>query len=143
MVRRDLPKVREIERRCFEYPWNETDFEQCLRQRSCIGMVAERAQVVAGFMVYKVRCRRIQLVNLGVQPEYHRRGVGRELIEKLIGKLKNQGRTEIYCEVRERNLAAQLFLRSLGFRVSRIERQYYDAINEDCYVFKYLHKRER
>jgi len=41
MIRRDMPEVLEIEDRSFEFSWSEEDFIRCLRQRNCIGMVAE------------------------------------------------------------------------------------------------------
>jgi len=41
MIRRDMPEVMRTERASFEYAWTEDDFLRCLRQRNCIGMVAE------------------------------------------------------------------------------------------------------
>ena len=41
MIRRDMPEVLDVERSSFEFPWAEDDFIRCLRQRNCIGMVAE------------------------------------------------------------------------------------------------------
>ena len=41
MIRRDMSDVLEIENNSFEFPWFEEDFIRCLRQRNCIGMVAE------------------------------------------------------------------------------------------------------
>ena len=32
----------------FEFPWSEEDFIRCLRQRNCIGMVAEHDEQVVG-----------------------------------------------------------------------------------------------
>ncbi|MDR2763385.1 MAG: ribosomal-protein-alanine N-acetyltransferase RimI, partial [Planctomycetaceae bacterium] len=52
MVRRDFPEVMAIEKNCFEFPWQEEDFQVCLKQRNCIGMVAEIDSRVAGFMIY-------------------------------------------------------------------------------------------
>ena len=46
MIRRDMPEVLDIERDSFEFPWSEEDFMRCLRQRNCIGMVAERGDRV-------------------------------------------------------------------------------------------------
>ena len=54
MIRRDYAEVLAIEARGFEFPWCEDDFIRCLRQRNCIGMVAERDDRVAGFMVYEL-----------------------------------------------------------------------------------------
>jgi len=52
MIRRDMPEVVAIEREAFEFPWAEDDFTRCLRQRNCIGMVAEMADSVVAFMIY-------------------------------------------------------------------------------------------
>ena len=54
MIRRDMPEVLEIEQSSFEFPWTEEDFIRCLRQRNCIGMVAEYDEKVVGFMIYEL-----------------------------------------------------------------------------------------
>lgn len=41
MIRRDMAEVLNIEHDSFEFPWTEEDFLGCLRQRNCIGMIAE------------------------------------------------------------------------------------------------------
>ena len=48
MIRRDMPEVLQIEAASFEFPWLEDDFIRCLRQRNCIGMVAEYDDRVVG-----------------------------------------------------------------------------------------------
>ncbi|MEZ6091062.1 MAG: ribosomal-protein-alanine N-acetyltransferase RimI, partial [Pirellulaceae bacterium] len=50
MIRRDMPSVLDIEAACFEFSWSEDEFIRCLRQRNCIGMVAEENDQVVGFM---------------------------------------------------------------------------------------------
>ena len=52
MIRRDMAEVLDIERDSFEFNWTEEDFLSCLRQRNCIGMVAEHEGRVCGFMIY-------------------------------------------------------------------------------------------
>jgi ribosomal-protein-alanine N-acetyltransferase len=52
MIRRDMPEVLHTEQGAFEYAWTEEDFLRCLRQRNCIGMVAEQGEKVVGFMIY-------------------------------------------------------------------------------------------
>ena len=39
MIRRDMAEVLDIERQCFEFPWTEDEFINCLRQRNAIGMI--------------------------------------------------------------------------------------------------------
>jgi [ribosomal protein S18]-alanine N-acetyltransferase len=41
LIRRDMPAVLKIEDSSFEFPWREDDFIRALRQRNCIGMVAD------------------------------------------------------------------------------------------------------
>ena len=142
MIRRDMMEVLEIESRSFEFPWSEDDFIRCLRQRNCIGMVAEHDERVAGFMIYELHRNRLHILNFAVAAEFRRKGVGQQMVEKLIGKLSAQRRNRIMLEVRETNLAAQLFFRSLGFRAISVLRDFYVDTTEDAYLMQYRFRAE-
>jgi ribosomal-protein-alanine N-acetyltransferase len=142
MVRKDLPEVIDIERKCFEYPWAEGDFIATLRQRNCIGMVAEYQNRVAGFMVYEVPKNRIHLLNIAVSPEHQRSGFASQMIKKLTNKLITQGRSKITVEIRETNLPALLCFKSVGFRATVILKNFYEKMNEDAYSMQYTLKQE-
>jgi ribosomal-protein-alanine N-acetyltransferase len=137
MIRRDMPEVLEIERKAFEFPWFEEEFIRCLRQRNCIGMVAEHAERVVGFMIYELHKTRLHILNFAVAADVRRRGVGRQMIDKLIGKLSSQRRTRISLEVRETNLSAQVFFRASGFRATSVLHDFYDDSTEDAYLMQY------
>lgn len=140
MIRRDMPEVLAIENHSFEFPWSEEDFIRCLRQRNCIGMVAEFEERVVGFMIYELHKTRLHILNFAVRPDYRRRSVGAAMISKLIGKLSLQRRTKILLEVRETNLAAQLFFRRAGFRAVNVLRDFYDDTTEDAYLMQYCYQ---
>jgi ribosomal-protein-alanine N-acetyltransferase len=140
MIRRDMPEVLEIENQSFEFPWSEEDFVRCLRQRNCIGMVAEFEERVVGFMIYELHKTRLHILNFAVHPEYRRRGVGTSMVQKLISKLSHQRRNRILLEVRETNLSAQLFFREEGFRAISVLRDFYDDTTEDAYLMQYLYE---
>jgi ribosomal-protein-alanine N-acetyltransferase len=140
MIRRDMPEVLDIESAAFEYPWSEEDFIRCLRQRNCIGMVAEYDEGVVGFMIYELHKNRLHVLNFAVNPEFRRRGVGDQMIHKLISKLSHQRRNRILLEVRETNLAAQLFFRAAGFRAISVLRDYYDDTVEDAYLMEFRYR---
>jgi len=142
MLRRDLAEVQAIERQCFEFPWQEEDFRSCLDQRNCIGMVAEHGDRLVGFMIYEHQRHRIHVLNFAVAPDYQRRGVGTQMLAKLIGKLRSQRRSRIVLEVRETNLAAQLFFRENGFRAVGVLRGFYQDTPEDAYVMQYRYTPE-
>ncbi len=144
MIRRDMPDVLDIENQSFEFPWSDEDFIRCLRQRNCIGMVAEADDRIVGFMIYELHKTRLHLLNFAVAKDWRRRGIGEQMLRKLISKLSQQRRTRITLEVRETNLAAQLFFKNDGFRAVSVLRDFYDDTTEDAYVmqFRYMPKPE-
>ncbi len=140
MIRRDMADALDIENDGFEFPWSEDDFIRCLRQRNCIGMVAEQEDRVVGFMIYELHKTRLHLLNLAVSKDYRRRGVGAQMLAKLTAKLSTQRRTRILLEVRETNLPAQVFFRTLGFRAVSVLRDFYDDTTEDAYLMQYRYR---
>ncbi len=140
MIRRDMAEVLEIERASFEFPWLEDDFVRCLRQRNCIGMVAEHDDGVVGFMIYELHRSRLHILNFAVSADVRYCNVGAQMVEKLIGKLSHQRRNRILLEVRETNLDAQLFFRAMGFRATDVLRDFYDDTTEDAYLMQFSHK---
>ena len=143
MIRRDMPEVLEIERGSFEFPWVDDDFIRCLRQRNCIGMVAEHEGRVVGFMIYELHRSRIHVINFAVGRIFQRLGVGSQMIAKLIAKLSIQRRSRIVLEVRETNLDAQLFFRENGFRAVSVLHNFYEDTPEDAYLMQYRYRTER
>ncbi|MEX0586363.1 MAG: ribosomal protein S18-alanine N-acetyltransferase [Pirellulales bacterium] len=140
MIRRDMPDVLDIEQNSFEFAWCEEDFIRCLRQRNCIGMVAEQGERVAGFMVYELHRTRLHLLNFAVGRPLRRQGIGAQMIGKLVGKLSPQRRTRITLEVRETNLPAQLFFKRYGFRAVSVLRDFYQDTTEDAYLMQYRYR---
>jgi [ribosomal protein S18]-alanine N-acetyltransferase len=143
MIRRDMPEVLDIENRSFEFPWLDEDFIRCLKQRNCIGMVAEHNDRVVGFMIYELHKTRIHVLNFAVAPDYRRGGVGCQMLAKLIAKLSPHRRSRVVLEVRETNLAAQLFFRENGFRAVSVMRSFYDDTPEDAYLMQYRYRAEQ
>ena len=137
MIRRDMPEVLGAETESFEFSWTEEDFLRCLRQRNCIGMVAEQGEKVVGFMIYELHKAKLHILNFAVQPAWRRCGVGGQMVAKLISKLSSHRRTRITLEVRETNLPAQLFFSKQGFRAVRVLRGYYEDSGEDAFVMQY------
>ena len=137
MIRRDMPEVLQTEQDSFEYAWTEEDFLRCLRQRNCIGMVAEQGEKVVGFMIYELHKAKLHILNFAVHPAFRRSGVGGQMVGKLISKLSSHRRTRITLEVRETNLAAQLFFRTQGFKAVRVLRGYYEDSGEDAFLMQY------
>ena len=137
MIRRDMADVLRAEQQSFEYAWTEDDFLRCLRQRNCIGMVAEHNDRIVGFMIYELHKSRLHVLNFAVAPSHRRTAIGTQMVAKLVGKLSSHRRSKITLAVRERNLSAQMFFKAQDFRASRVLRNYYEDSGEDAFLMEY------
>ena len=137
MIRRDMPEVLEIEKTSFEFPWSEEDFIRCLRQRDCIGTVAEYDDRVLGFMIYELHKNHIHVLDFAVRPDVRRRGIGSQMVQKLKGKLSQQRLKRVILEIRETNLDALKFFKVSGFVATDINRNFYNETDEDAIVMTY------
>jgi [ribosomal protein S18]-alanine N-acetyltransferase len=142
MIRRDMEEVMQIERESFEFPWFEEEFIRCLRQRNCVGMVAEHAERVVGFYIYEIHKTRLHILNFAVAKDTRRQDVGTQMAQKLVGKLRANRRERIGLELRESNLAGQVFWRSQGFKAISVLHEFYDDSDEAAYLFQYALPRE-
>lgn len=72
------------------------------------------------------------LMTLAVLPTHRGEGLGRALVERLLGEVASRGMRKIFLEVRESNQAARGLYRSLGFTEVGVVRGYYRFPVEDA-----------
>lgn len=137
LIRRDMAEVLRIEQASFGTAWSDEDFLCCLRQRNCIGMVAEHEHRILGFMIYELHKSRLNILNFAVAPEVRRHEIGSQMVLRLVDKLSQQRRSEIILEVRESNLDAQLFFKKQGFKAVCVLRRHFDDTEEDAYIMQF------
>ena len=137
VINLDYPQMMEIEESCFEFPWSKVDFVRCLRDRNVIGLVAECKEEVVGYIIYECCRDHFHVLNLAVRQDFRGQGVGRGLVERVLRKLSVKRRDRVLVEVRDGNLGAQLFLRSLGFKATKVLYNYYEDTADDTYLFSY------
>ena len=142
MLRRHMAEVLDIERQSFEFPWSVEDFIMCLRQRNCIGMVAESGEKVHGLMIYELHKTRLHLLNFAVDPGSRMRTIGRQMVKKLTDKLSDQRRKYITLEVRETNTSALMFFKACGFQATGMIPNYYSGSDEDAIAMRFNHRKE-
>ena len=138
LLRRDLDQVLDIERRSFDEPWTPKVFTTTMRERCVSGMVAELYGDVVGYVVVWVSpSGEKELINLAVDYDYRKRGIGRKLVECVWSReSKVRGDERLVTKIRESNLDAQLFFRACGFQAVDVDREYFDN-DEDAYVMAF------
>lgn len=95
-----------------------------------IGLVAEANGELLGYAVCFVDRNQIAFGNMSVYPCVLRRGIGTALMDRLKQELSARHLRAIMALVENDNLAAQLFLKAMGFR-------YVHATRYDDYRFIY------
>ena len=101
-------------------------------------LVAEEAGAMAGFAVFRrIADDEAELLNLAVAPEYRRRGVGRGLLQALLGMFRTSDSLSVFLEVRQSNSMAREFYKRLGFQEIGVRRNYYNKPAEAAVVMKF------
>ncbi|MCI0462852.1 MAG: GNAT family N-acetyltransferase [Gemmataceae bacterium] len=110
--------------------------EERLTAKSHAALLAETDRVV-GYLLYHLDVTRqtVHIVRLAVLPEQQRRGIGSQLLQRLVQLLHSLPGIQIFLLLHERNLAGQLFAKARGFRARHIHRKFFE--DADAYLFEW------
>ena len=124
-----------IEQDVFADPWSTQDFRDCLAAAATF-LVADSADMVAGYVVAIDAADEGEILNLAVAVTGRRHGVGRALVEAVLEALTGRGARHVYLEVRESNAPARALYATLGFKEVGRRKQYYRRPVEDAIVLR-------
>ena len=123
----DVDRVAQIESVTNPSPWprslfaGELDLSPSVRH----WLVAVAGGTVVGFGGLSFVLDTAHLLNLGVDPDHQRRGIGRRLCRELEDEARRRGVSGLTLEVRESNRAAITLYRSLGMAPAGTRPGYY------------------
>ena len=134
----ELEEVLRNESLAFRWPYGPEVFQQIRRNPNAGVRVAIRRGELLGHLVYQLRekTKAVQIKSMAVFAGFRRRGVGTQLLEDLRQLAAEAGCREITVQVRETNLAAQLFFRAAGYQAYEVERQAFRGSQEDAFWFR-------
>ena len=128
----DLPQVVAIERRAFTSPWSLAMFVLELSKPSGVCLAATSEEELVGYLV----CSRYDTVwhvmNIAVDPDRRRRGIGTALIAALLEQVGPDA--QVTLEVRRSNGGAQRLYERFGFRSAGVRPRYYADNGEDAVI---------
>jgi len=123
----DLPHVLEIERKNYQFPWEEDIFIDCFKAGySC--WVCEDLNKILGYSLLSMAVGEAHILNISVDPDEQNQGIGRRMLKNLINVATGKAET-IFLEVRPSNSIALALYENVGFNQIGIRKAYYPAEN--------------
>jgi len=134
MTDQDIPEVMEIEKRSFISPWSRGMFKQTLESPVARNFVMIEGGKVVGYIIFYEAGVEVHIMNIAVHPGHRRRGIGLDMMRRIIEAVRVNSVEELFLEVRETNVPAQGLYEKLGFRAIGKRKGYYSETNEDAIV---------
>lgn len=126
MTASDLDAVMAIEQVIYTHPWTRGNFADSLAaQNHC--HVLEWHGTMVGYAVFSIGAGEAHLLNLSIAGAWQRRGLGRELLDYVVGFARELKAQKIFLEVRASNAAARALYANSRFREIGVRKDYYPA----------------
>ncbi len=138
MLFADLDKALAIEQRVHAHPWTRGNFMDALKSKY-VCRVYEAQGKMLGYAVFMPAVDDMHLLNISIDSEYQRRGLGAALLDEMMNVARSLHMQRVLLEVRPTNMAALGFYRQAGFSELAVRRGYYPAAKgrEDAMVMEY------
>lgn len=89
-----------------------------------------------GYLVARQMADEGEILNVGVDPQSRRRGVGRILVSAGLDRLQALGARHVFLEVRESNVAARALYKRFAFTEVSRRARYYRRPVEDAILLR-------
>ena len=121
---KDIDRVVAIEEESNPVPWTIKNFKDCI-DKGYYSLVLKEDNKVIGFAILSVSTEESHLLNIGLTSLKRGRGLGRELLEKMIMAAEVMGSKKIFLEVRISNVIAIDLYKASGFKEVGLRKKYY------------------
>lgn len=129
MTAEDVAAVAAIEQDIHRYPWTPGNFGDALGS-GYLCKVAELDGGIAGYAVMMPGVGEAELLDIGIVAAFQGRGLGGELLQRMMELARGLGMQRMLLEVRTSNVAALALYRKQGFVEIGRRRGYYAAGDE-------------
>ncbi|MCW8825331.1 MAG: ribosomal protein S18-alanine N-acetyltransferase [Gammaproteobacteria bacterium] len=131
----DISAVFDIEQRAYEHGWTEGILKDCIR----VGYLCWTVQIdeqIIGYGIISVGAGEAHLLNLAIDPQFQKRGLGRRVLHFLLDIAQKRGAETIFLEVRDSNRSAIALYLDEGFNQIGVRNGYYpsDKGREDAII---------
>ncbi len=135
----DLDRVLAIEAAVYPFPWSRGNFVDSLAAGYDMHLLCDADGRPCAYSVAMDGVQELHLLNLSVAPDWQHRGLGRRLLDRLVGRGQAAAAEALWLEVRESNLRARTVYARYGFVAVGQRPGYYPAAagrREDASVMR-------
>ena len=136
MTEAHVAAVAALEQVCFSDPWSEQSVRSELTNPLSLWLTALDGDTVAGYVGSQTVLDEADIMNVAVAPEYRRRGIARQLLDRLQDLLAAQGIRSLTLEVRASNGPAIALYEFLGYVQVGRRPNYYFKPREDALILR-------
>ncbi len=129
-----LDVVLSIEKAVFSHPWRRQDFQYALEKEGSDCAVALVEGQVIGYALGFQVLNEFHLADFAIHPDLQNRGLGWQLLNRLLDRLDDRVIHVVTLEVRVSNVPAIALYRKAGFQTAAIRKDYYSRPREDALV---------
>jgi len=139
MAEADLGLVIALEEQIFSDPWPASSFRELLDNDQWGALVAELDGGIIGYACYMIVLDEAHLTNIAVIPDYRRKSVAQQLLDRILWIVNKDNCELLLLEVRPSNEAAIRFYKKHQFAELYRRPNYYRRPVEDALVMvRYL-----
>ena len=131
-----VPQIARIEKLCFNDAWSEKSIASELHNDLAYWLVALEGERVAGYVGSQTVMGWTDMMNVAVDPDFRRQGIGEALVEQLTADLKTMGSQCLTLEVRQSNTPAIALYEKLGFVQVGLRKNYYRNPRENALILR-------
>lgn len=129
---RQIADIAEIERSCFATPWTDEQIRNS--DDSTVFFIAKIEDKTIGYGGMYTVLDEGYVTNIGVLPDYRRRGIGAKIVKSLIDYSIEKALAFLSLEVRASNQAAISLYSSFGFKEVGTRKNFYTNPKEDALI---------
>ena len=121
----EIPSVLSIEELNSDYPWTQLQFTTSLENTNNLCYSLNLNGKTIGYLIAMLATDSADILNIGIDPDFQRKGHGTALLKHLIEELRKRDIYEILLEVRVGNKSAIQFYKKQGFEEISVRNNYY------------------
>jgi [ribosomal protein S18]-alanine N-acetyltransferase len=138
----DIPALQALEEQTNLAFWGEENYRRFLNEFpeyfgcKVVVMAPGSGRNLAGFLLARSLFENLEVLKLGIFPEYQRRGFGTLLMEAAYAEGLRRGCCRAFLEVRKSNRGAIDFYERHKFRCVGLRAKYYTDPIEDAWIME-------